>query len=80
MLTSMESHDVFREHGVHLFIGIVQEYEDKIEPREKGTVHSEEIQLQYMESHHYATTIQIKDWEKNVPSIYSYNSALFAQK
>ena len=35
----MERHDVLGEQGVHLLIGAVQENEDKVKPREKGTVH-----------------------------------------
>ena len=34
MLPSMKSHDVFRENGVHLLIGIVKEDEDKVKARE----------------------------------------------
>ena len=40
---SMECHDMFREHRVHLLIWVVQENEDKIKAREKSTVHSVKI-------------------------------------
>ena len=36
---SVESHDMFREHGVHFFIGAVQENEHKVKARQKSTVH-----------------------------------------
>ena len=46
---SMESHDMFREHGVHLFIGAVQENEHKVKARQKSTVHPKPRKMEDIE-------------------------------